>query len=582
MVSLKSKLDKNHLDVLEQIGKSNKEFLKRIILKCNNNKVNKQYSPELRSFALTLHYYSPKAYDYVRKKFDCILPHPKTLYKWYTSINGNPGFNSEALKSIEERCKFVNYFLFGAVIFDEMDIKSEVERVGSKMYGLVDFGGMEKYIAIDDPNKLAKQVLVFTVVCINGSWKIPFGYFFIDSLKADAKKFLILKSLELLHASGIFITSLTFDGAAVNMSIMKQLTGFYIDKEYQNNNLQTYFLHPVTEKKVFIFLDPSHMLKLVRNCLGDFRTIIAEDGEVSWKYFEQLHTIQEKEGLHLANKLRCKHLNYRKQKMKVRLAAQLFSNSVADSMTVLKNMNISLFKDSIATIRFINLFNDLFDIMNSKSLKSSHFKKPLQYSKENENQQNHNNIIFEKLLECEKYILNLETKNSEKLIFSKRKVGFVGFLICIYSLQQLYHELCENEKVLKYIPSYKMSQDHIELLYGCIRAHNGCNNNPTVRQFVGIFKKILVHHELRTDNTGNCIPQENISILHITSKIDPVNVINMTTPSIQHVLPEINNNKEDGSIIDKNIDRDTERLLTLIKNFDTLICNTSMHCIRDC
>lgn len=174
---------------------------------------------------------------------------------------------------------------------------------------MVDFGGMEKHITIDDPNKLAKQVLVFTVVCMNGSWKIPFGYFFIDSLKTDTKKLLILKSLELLHASGISVISLTFDGAFVNMSIMKQLTSFHIDKEYQNNNLQTYFLHPVTEK-VFIFLDPSHMLKLVRNCLGDFCTIIAEDGEVSWKYFEQLHTIQEKERLHLTNKLRSKYLNY--------------------------------------------------------------------------------------------------------------------------------------------------------------------------------------------------------------------------------------------------------------------------------
>ncbi|XP_039311236.1 THAP domain-containing protein 5-like isoform X2 [Solenopsis invicta] len=35
-----------------------------------------------------------------------------------------------------------------------------------------------------------------------------------------------------------------------------------------------------------------------------------EDGEVSWKYFEQLHTIQEKERLHLTNKLRSKYLNY--------------------------------------------------------------------------------------------------------------------------------------------------------------------------------------------------------------------------------------------------------------------------------
>lgn len=89
-------------------------------------------------------------------------------------------------------------------------------------------------------------------------------------------------------------------------------------------------------------------------------------------------------------------------------------------------------------------------------------------------------------------------KKTEKLIFTKRKIGFVGFLICIYSLQQLYQELCENKKLLKYIPSYKMSQDHIELLFGCIRAHNDCNNNPTARQFVAIYKKILVHHELRT------------------------------------------------------------------------------------
>lgn len=182
-------------------------------------------------------------------------------------------------------------------------------------------------------------------------------------------------------------------------------------------------------------------------------------------------------------------------------------------------MNISSFKNSTATIRFINLFNDLFDIMNTKNLKNSHFKKPLQNCVQNENQQNHNQIIFEKLLECEKYIFNLKAK-TQKLIFSKRKVGFLGFLICIYSLQQLYRELCENKKLLKFIPSYKMSQDHIELLFGCIRAHNGCNNNPTARQFVAIYKKILVHHELRTNNTGNCIPLENISILHLTFQID--------------------------------------------------------------
>jgi len=74
----------------------------------------------------------------------------------------------EALKSIEERCKAVNYPLFGAVIFDEMDIKSAVERVGSKVYGMIDFGEMEKYITIDNSNKLAKQA--FDVYCRMHKW----------------------------------------------------------------------------------------------------------------------------------------------------------------------------------------------------------------------------------------------------------------------------------------------------------------------------------------------------------------------------------------------------------------------------
>lgn len=61
--------------------------------------------------------------------------------------------------------------------------------------------------------------------------------------------------------------------------------------------------------------------------------------------------------------------------------------------------------------------------MNTKNLKSLHFKKPLLYCvQENENQQNYNQIIFEKLgVECEKYIFNLKTK-TQKLIFTKRKI----------------------------------------------------------------------------------------------------------------------------------------------------------------
>ena len=52
---------------------------------------------------------------------------------------------------------------------------------------------------------------------------------------------------------------------------------------------------------------------------------------IRWEYFSKLHNIQVDEGLHLNNKLRSQHVQYHKQKMKVKLAAQVFSASVADA-----------------------------------------------------------------------------------------------------------------------------------------------------------------------------------------------------------------------------------------------------------
>lgn len=35
-----------------------------------------------------------------------------------------------------------------------------------------------------------------------------------------------------------------------------------------------------------------------------------------------------------------------------------------------------------------------------------------------------------------------------------------------------------------------------EVLFGNIRAHGGCNNNPTARQFMAIYKMLIVKVEL--------------------------------------------------------------------------------------
>lgn len=64
------------------------ELSNQMLLKSSNGKSKQKYSPALRAFALTLHYYSPKAYEYVRKTFDTCLPSTRTIRKWYEKTGG--------------------------------------------------------------------------------------------------------------------------------------------------------------------------------------------------------------------------------------------------------------------------------------------------------------------------------------------------------------------------------------------------------------------------------------------------------------------------------------------------------------
>ena len=74
------------------------------------------------------------------------------------------------------------------------------------------------------------------------------------------------------------------------------------------------------------------MIKLCRNTLGDWKELYDEDkNPIKWDYFVKLVNLQDKVGIHAGTKIRNRHINYYKEKMKVKLAAQTFSTSVADA-----------------------------------------------------------------------------------------------------------------------------------------------------------------------------------------------------------------------------------------------------------
>lgn len=255
----------------------------------------KSYPPELRSFALTLHFYSAKAYDYVREMFNFALPHPMTLRKWYKSVDGDAGFSTEALQLLRLYSQKASKKLYCSLVVDEMAIRKHVEWDGNKYTGYVDFGtGLD-----DDALPAAKEVLVFMVVAVDSPWKIPVGYFLIDGLSGCERANLVTDCLLRLHSIGVEIVSLTFDGSSSNIAMATSLGCSWNAEEPV-----VAFAHPAADGlQIQIFPDPCHMLKLMRNLLAERGTVLDGDGlEIKWSFVKNLESMQSAEGLRAGTK----------------------------------------------------------------------------------------------------------------------------------------------------------------------------------------------------------------------------------------------------------------------------------------
>lgn len=72
-----------------------KIWLCRFVDNNRGKELKNKYSQESRRFAITLHFFSAKAYDFVRNEFSTTMPY---LRRWYDRTNANPGFTNETLK----------------------------------------------------------------------------------------------------------------------------------------------------------------------------------------------------------------------------------------------------------------------------------------------------------------------------------------------------------------------------------------------------------------------------------------------------------------------------------------------------
>ena len=186
---------------------------------------------------------------------------------------------------------------------------------------------------------------------------------------------------------------------------------------------------------------------------------------------------------------------------------------------------VSGFEDPnvLVTAEFIQLHNDLLDILNARRLSAPGFKKAITYDNFTERYKIFKQIremydviyINEKITDRKTKLVHYE---NTKLIHSSRRTAFLGLLTCMESVEMLVTYMSINTLPLNFLCTYKLCQDFLEIFFNAVRSCNGWSFNPTCRQFRNAYKKLVVHagSSVLASAMANCKAQDETSVLMLT------------------------------------------------------------------
>ncbi|XP_050559419.1 uncharacterized protein LOC126912240 isoform X6 [Spodoptera frugiperda] len=476
------------LSAIEKLPESIKTFTK-LQLKSQIKPRGRRFTNEEKVMALTILKQSPKAYELLKKMF--VLPSKRCLQGLLHSFRMEPGINKEILedlKKVASRMSTENKLV--NILFDEVSLAPGVEYNAAigKIIGFEDYGYTRN-------KTLADHALVFMIKGIKSKCKQPICFTFCKgTTKAAELKNLLKCIIKEINATGLIVVATICDQATTNVRVVRELQNDTRERYVRQGNSYNSQAFEINGKKIFPLFDTPHLLKGVRNNLLSKNAKFVQNGEVKWAKWEHLKMLlavdDGDDEIRLVNKLTEMHVDKNKiPKMKVKFAAQVFSQRVSSALRFLSKHNI-LPDECQGTADFLLVFDKLFDSFNGHSYEGSpkKYKQCLKYNSPHFQLWNEMLPILESIK-----FESVVRKNDSVLIKHESIPSIKNWIHNIKTFKEMWLHVNVDYKI-KNLLTRNFNQDPLENFFSSIRSNGVRNINPNCNQFMNAYKTLLINN----------------------------------------------------------------------------------------
>ena len=479
----------------------------------------RRFDANQKLLALSIFHRSPAAYRFM-SSFLC-LPSVRSLRRWLHGMQFEPGFCERVFCVLKQKVACMSSVdKMAVLVVDEMALKTALEFDSRR--DIVDGFEDDGVVRVTKP---ASEALVFMVKGLVRKWKQPLCYFLSGGPTNSCRLTdLVLDCIVRLQGIGITVMVVVCDQGANNRGMFCQL-GIEVHKPFVT----------VDGRKVYFMYDPPHLLKSVRNNLRRYPMKVSGGGVAKWDHIKALFDLDSRQKLRLAPKLKFSHVLLSGFKeMNVRLAAQVFSHSVATAMKFyMSNSDGRIPADALVTVDMLLMMDKIFDSCNGVNFRDV---------KEQRRPVTCRSYHSDFWLEAIAWLEGIEFVGAKARIYCVE-----GWRLSLNVMRLLWSDVQSD---VKFLLPRRLNQDCLESFFAAIRQKGGFRDNPSCSHFRSAMRQTVANKLLSSLAGGNSECNNDQLLLSLCAFAAPApnrsepparadRLISRNTCSIANSLPKL-------------------------------------------